>query len=203
MWSWSSRARTASSTSLEVLLALPRRAGAPSPRSRRSASGAAPRTRGPRAATSRPARRGGARAARRCRASPARCAAASPPGSDAIVRMLCRRSASLISRTRTSLAIATSILRIVAACCASLESNSSRSSLVTPSTIAPTSSPNSATRSSSVSAVSSTASCSSAPASVTSSRPRSARIIATPSGCAMYGSPDRRIWSRCASRATT
>ena len=57
-------------------------------------------------------------------------------GSDAIVRMLCSRSASLISRTRTSLAIATSILRIVAACCASLESNSSRSSLVTPSTIA-------------------------------------------------------------------
>ena len=64
-------------------------------------------------------------------------------GSDAIVRMLCRRSASLISRTRTSLAIATSILRIVAACCASRESNSSRSSLVTPSTIAATSSPNS------------------------------------------------------------
>ena len=44
-------------------------------------------------------------------------------------------------------------------------------------------------------AVSSTASCSSAAASVTSSRPRSARITATPSGCAMYGSPERRIWS--------
>ena len=44
-------------------------------------------------------------------------------GSDAIVRMLCSRSASLMSRTRTSFAIATSILRIVAACCASLESN--------------------------------------------------------------------------------
>ena len=41
-------------------------------------------------------------------------------GSDAIVRMLCSRSASLISRTRMSLAIATSILRSVAACCASL-----------------------------------------------------------------------------------
>ncbi len=63
-------------------------------------------------------------------------------GSDAIVRMLCSRSASLMSRTRTSFAIATSILRIVAACCASLESNSSRSSLVTPSTIAATSGPN-------------------------------------------------------------
>ena len=45
--------------------------------------------------------------------------------------------------------------------------------------------PKSATRSSRVSAVSSTASWSSAPASVTSSRPRSARIIATPIGCAM------------------
>ena len=51
--------------------------------------------------------------------------------------------------------------------------------------------------------VSSTASCSNAPASVMSSRPRSERIIATPSGCAMYGSPERRTWSRCASRATS
>ena len=56
-------------------------------------------------------------------------------GSEAIVRMLWSRSASLISRTRMSLAIATSILRRVAACCASLESNWRRSSLVTPSTI--------------------------------------------------------------------
>ena len=38
--------------------------------------------------------------------------------------------------TRRSRAIATSILRIVAACCASFESNCSRSSLVTPSTMA-------------------------------------------------------------------
>ncbi len=42
-----------------------------------------------------------------------------------------------------SFAIATSILRSVAACCASLESNWSRSSLVTPSTMAATSGPNS------------------------------------------------------------
>ncbi len=42
-----------------------------------------------------------------------------------------------------SLAIATSILRSVAACWASLESNWSRSSLVTPSTMAATSGPNS------------------------------------------------------------
>jgi hypothetical protein len=56
--------------------------------------------------------------------------------------MLWSRSASLMSRTRRSLAIATSILRIVAACWASLESNWIRSSLVTPSTRWATSSPN-------------------------------------------------------------
>ena len=64
-------------------------------------------------------------------------------GSAAIVRMLCNRSASLMIRTRRSFAIATSILRIVAACCASFESKRMRSSLVTPSTIAATSAPNS------------------------------------------------------------
>ena len=37
--------------------------------------------------------------------------------------MLWSRSDSLMMRTRTSFAIATSILRIVAACCSSLESN--------------------------------------------------------------------------------
>ena len=47
-----------------------------------------------------------------------------------------------------SLAIATSILRIVAACWASLELNWSRSSLVTPSTIAATSGPKSRSMSS-------------------------------------------------------
>ena len=56
--------------------------------------------------------------------------------------MLCSRSASLMISTRRSRAIATSILRIVAACWASLESNCRRSSLVTPSTIAATSAPN-------------------------------------------------------------
>ena len=71
-------ARSSASTVCEELLALGRLRGAPSARSRRSASGAAPRTRGPRAATSRRRCRAGARAARRCRASPARCAAASP-----------------------------------------------------------------------------------------------------------------------------
>ena len=57
-------------------------------------------------------------------------------GITASVRMLCSRSASLMTSTRQSLAIATSILRTVAACWASFESKCSRSSLVTPSTIA-------------------------------------------------------------------
>ena len=143
------------------------------------------RTRGPRAAASAPACRGGGPAARRCRASPGRCAAACRCGIAAIVRMLCRRSASLMIRTRRSFAIATSILRIVAACCASFESNWSRSSLVTPSTIAATSAPNAASTSASVISVSSTASCSSAAASVMSSRPRSATMRATASGWLM------------------
>jgi hypothetical protein len=84
-----------------------------------------------------------------------------------------------------SLAMATSILRIVAACCASLESNLTRSSLVTPSTMAATSSPNSAATSSRVTPVSSTESCRRAADSVMSSSPRSARILPTASGCWM------------------
>ena len=64
-------------------------------------------------------------------------------GMAAIVRMLWSRSESLMIRTRRSLAIATSILRIEAACWASLVSNLMRSSLVTPSTMAVMSLPNS------------------------------------------------------------
>ena len=111
--------------------------------------------------------------------------AASRAGIAAIVRMLCSRSASLMIRTRRSLAIATSILRMVAACCASFESNWIRSSLVTPSTIAATSAPKLASTSASVISVSSTASCSSAAATVMSSSPRSATIRATASGWLM------------------
>ena len=84
-----------------------------------------------------------------------------------------------------SFAIATSILRMLAACWASLESKCTRSSLVTPSTIDETSGPNSAVMRSMTTPVSSTASCSSAAASVMSSRPRSARMSATASGCWM------------------
>ncbi len=99
--------------------------------------------------------------------------------------MLCSRSASLISRTRQSSAMATSILRMVAACWASLESNCSRSSLVTPSTTLATPSPKVFSMVSSVSPVSSTASCSSAAATVWASRPSSATMVATATGCVM------------------
>ena len=56
--------------------------------------------------------------------------------------MLCRRSASLITNTRMSRAIATTILRTVSAALA--EPYLTLSSLVTPSTKAATSSPKSA-----------------------------------------------------------
>ena len=104
-------------------------------------------------------------------------------GIAAMVRMLCRRSDSLMISTRRSLAIATSILRMVAACWASFESNFSRSSLVTPSTMAATSGPKASVRSSRVTPVSSTASCNRAADTVTSSSPSSATILATATGC--------------------
>ncbi len=81
--------------------------------------------------------------------------------------------------------MATSILRMVAACWASRDSNSSRSSLVTPSTIAATSAPNSSSRSSRATRVSSTASWSRAAAMVVSSSPRSAVTLATATGWEM------------------
>ena len=99
--------------------------------------------------------------------------------------MLCNRSASLMTSTRRSFAIATSILRIVAACCASRESNRIRSSLVTPSTSRATSAPKWSSTSGSVISVSSTASWSKAAASEMSSRPMSATIVATANGWLM------------------
>ncbi len=81
--------------------------------------------------------------------------------------------------------MATSILRMVAACWASLELNWSRSSLVTPSTTRATPSPNVCVIASSVSPVSSTASCSRAAATVWASSPSSATIVATATGCVM------------------
>ena len=100
-----------------------------------------------------------------------------------------------MTSTRMSRDIATTILRTVSA---SAESPYlTLSSLVTPSTSAATSSPNSPRSSVSVYGVSSTVSCSSAAQIVSVFMPSSARMVATASGWVMYGSPLRRFWSRC------
>ncbi len=104
--------------------------------------------------------------------------------------MLCNRSASLITRTRGSLAMATTILRMVSALAAS--PSLTLSSFVTPSTRSATSPPKSARIWSSVYSVSSIVSCSSAATSVVVSIPRLPRMVATASGWVMYGSPDLR-----------
>ncbi|CAB4956697.1 unannotated protein [freshwater metagenome] len=97
-----------------------------------------------------------------------------------IVRMLCSRSASLMTSTRMSRAMATTILRTVsdAVVCPYL----TRSSLVTPSTSRAISSPKSASKISMEYSVSSTVSCSRAAARVGEVIPRSAKIPATASG---------------------
>src|SRR5215831_5328372 len=82
------------------------------------------------------------------------------------------------------------IRRMCSACCCWSDRNSIRLSLVTPSTRRATEGPNSEATSSMVTSVSSTVSWSSAAASVWASRPRSARIRATWSGCSTYSSPD-------------
>ena len=133
------------------------------------------------------------------RATSACLAALSAPS----VRMLCSRSDSLIMSTRGSFAIATSILRSVAACWACLEAKRTRSSLVTPSTMAATSGPKSSASPTSSTLVSSTASCSSAAAIDVSSRPRSATTPATATGWVMYASPVLRRCPSCASRAAS
>ena len=90
------------------------------------------------------------------------------------MRMLCSRSASLMTSTRGSRAIATIILRIVSAWAAS--PSLTLSILVTPSTRWVTSEPNSAVIVSRVTPVSSTVSCRRAATSVVVSMPRPARI---------------------------
>ncbi len=106
--------------------------------------------------------------------------------------MLCSRSASLITSTRMSLAIATTILRMVSACADS--PYLTLSSLVTPSTSMAISSPKSRVRSATVYGVSSTVSCRSAAHRVGAVIPSSARMVATASGCVMYASPLLRSW---------
>ena len=97
--------------------------------------------------------------------------------------MLCSRSASLMTSTRMSRAIATIILRMVSA--SAVSPYFTLSSLVTPSTRAATSSPKSAVSCSRVYGVSSTVSWSSAATRVGSVMPMSARIVVTASGWVM------------------
>ena len=106
-------------------------------------------------------------------------------GTTSSVRMLCRRSASLIRMTRTSRAIASSILRKFSACASSWLSNSILSSLETPSTSSATGLPKFSLISVLVTAVSSITSCSSAAVSAWESRCHCARILATASGWEM------------------
>ncbi|MNX79576.1 hypothetical protein D3C86_1112090 [compost metagenome] len=95
------------------------------------------------------------------------------------VRMLWRRSASLIRMTRTSLAMATNMRRKFSAWRSSLEENLSFSSLVTPSTSLQTSRPNILVSSSGVTSVSSSTSCRRPAATVAPSASSWARIRAT------------------------
>ena len=101
------------------------------------------------------------------------------------VRMLCRRSASLIRMTRRSRDIASSILRKLSAAASWRSAKRSLSSLVTPSTSSATVSPNCVARSWRESGVSSMVSCRIAATSVSMSRPCSASTWATATGWVM------------------
>ena len=103
--------------------------------------------------------------------------------------MLCRRSASLISMTRTSRAIASSILRKFSACACSVDENCSLSSLDTPSTSSATVVPKRSISCCLGMPESSSTSCSSAAWIAAPSSRQSVRISATASGCVMYGAP--------------
>ncbi len=87
------------------------------------------------------------------------------------------------------------------ACCSSWVWVESRESLVTPSTRRATSAPNRSSMSASEKSVSSGTSCRRAAVAATGSMPRSARIWAEAMGCVMYGSPEARFCSACASDA--
>ena len=117
------------------------------------------------------------------------------------MRMLCSRSASLMSTTRMSSAIARNIFRMFSACCCSWLWVENRDSLVTPSTRCAISGPKASSTSARLYSVSSGTSWSSAAATATGSMPSSARIWADAIGCVTYGSPDARTWVACASTA--
>ena len=96
--------------------------------------------------------------------------------------MLCSRSASFTSSTRTSLPMATSSLRTFSALSRVRSVKSSLDILVRPSTISAVSSPNWVRTSSRVMRVSSTVSWSSPQATLTASSRHSARDMATARG---------------------
>ncbi|MNC88438.1 hypothetical protein D3C83_42530 [compost metagenome] len=99
--------------------------------------------------------------------------------------MLCSRSASLIRMTRTSRAMASSILRKFSAWASACDSNSILSSLETPSTSSATGLPKLREISVLVIEVSSITSWRRAAVSACESRCHSARMLATASGCEM------------------
>ena len=117
------------------------------------------------------------------------------------VRMLCSRSASLMSTTRMSSAMARNILRMFSACCSSCDRALNLDSFVTPSTRWATSGPKRSSTSEMEYSVSSGTSWSSAAWTASGSSPSSERIWATASGWVMYGSPEARRCGPCASRA--
>ena len=133
-------------------------------------------------------------------------------GRCASVRMLCRRSASLMSIMRTSSPIARNVLRMVSARCAVMVPGNAGAgsgapalstratccvSCVTPSTSRAISGLNSRCKSATVVLVSSTTSCSSAAAMAAAGRLRPARISATAMQCCRYGWPEARICPAC------
>ena len=119
-----------------------------------------------------------------------------------MVRILCKRSASLIIITLISSDMAMSIFRIFSACCSSREEKGTLPSLVTPLIKLAISLPNIFVISSKVMSVSSTTSCSKPATTQGVSMPSSTKIQAAATGCVMYGSPDFLFCSLCASAAT-
>ena len=117
--------------------------------------------------------------------------------------MLWSRSASLMSTTRMSSAIARNIFRMFSACCCSWLSVENLLSLVTPSTSCATSLPKRSSMSERAYSVSSGTSCSSSAWTAVRSMPRPARICAAAIGCVTNGSPEARFASPWASIANS
>ena len=120
-----------------------------------------------------------------------------------MVDRLCKRSASLMRMTRTSSAIANSILRKLSACWASLESKESLSNLDKPSTKFATGAPNWVASAILSTPESSITSWSNAALMDCESSFQVAHSVATASGWVMYGSPDWRYCPKCAPSAKT